>query len=96
MPGADRKGDTNSAGGVAGGGETSVKINGRNAMTPGQSVSPHPCCGKPPPACKVHCRAKTGRGTRKVLVGGRQLVLKGSSDTCAHRRSSASRDVLVG
>ena len=94
MPGAVRRGDANSAGGVARGGARSVKINGRNAMTPGQSVTPHPCF--PKPKCKKHGVAKTGRGSRTVKVEGKPLVFKGSSDTCGHSRATASRNVNVG
>lgn len=94
MAKAVRKGDANSMGGVASGGVSSVKINGRNAMTPGQSVTPHPCC--PKPFCKKHCNAKTGRGSRTVKVGGRPLVYVGSSDSCGHSRVTGSRNVNVG
>jgi uncharacterized Zn-binding protein involved in type VI secretion len=94
MPKAVRQGDANSAGGVAKGGTNSVKINGRNAMTPGQSVTPHPCCGKR--GCERHCAASTGRGSGKVLVEGRPLVYVGSSDTCGHARATGSNNVNVG
>lgn len=94
MAKAVRQGDANSAGGIAKGGARSVKINGRNAMTPGQSVSKHPCCGLP--FCIKHCSAKTGRGSRKVKVEGRPLVYVGSSDSCGHSRRTGSRNVNVG
>jgi uncharacterized Zn-binding protein involved in type VI secretion len=94
MPQAVRQGDANSAGGVAIGGASSVKINGRNAMTPGQGVTPHPCCGLP--GCARHCKARTGRGSSKVNVGGRPLVYVGSSDTCGHSRVQGSKNVIVG
>jgi len=94
MPGAVRRGDSNSAGGIASGGTRKVLINGRPAMTPGQGVSPHPCC--PLPGCAKHCAAKTGRGSSKVRVGGRPLVYKGSTDSCGHSRVTASRNVNVG
>lgn len=94
MPGAVRQGDTNSAGGVAKGGASSVKINGRNAMTPGQSVTPHPCCGAR--GCNKHCNARTGRGSSKVFVEGRPLVYVGSSDSCGHSRALGSSNVTVG
>lgn len=94
MPGAVRQGDANSAGGIAKGGVPTVKINGRNAMIPGQSVTPHPCCGAP--GCAKHCAARTGRGSSKVKVGGKPLVYRGSSDTCGHSRATASSNVIVG
>jgi uncharacterized Zn-binding protein involved in type VI secretion len=94
MAGAVRQGDTNSAGGVAKGGANRVKINGRNAMTPGQGVTPHPCCGLP--GCAKHCAARTGRGSTRVYVEGRPLVYVGSSDTCGHARATGSKNVNVG
>ena len=94
MPSAVRQGDTNSAGGVAKGGAPTVQINGRNAMIPGQSVTPHPCCGLP--FCSRHCVARTGRGSSTVYVEGKPLVYVGSSDSCGHARASGSLDVVVG
>ena len=94
MPKAVRQGDANSAGGIAKGGVSSVQINGRNAITPGQGVTPHPCCGLP--GCAKHCVAVTGRGSSKVNVGGRPLVYVGSSDSCAHSRAQGSTNVIVG
>ena len=94
MPRAVRQGDTNGAGGVAIGGANTVKINGRNAMTPGQRVTPHPCCGAR--GCEKHCKARTGRGSSRVFVRGRPLVYVGSSDSCGHSRATGSRNVNVG
>ena len=94
MPSAVRQGDFNSAGGAAKGGASTVKINGRNAMTPGQNVTPHPCC--PRPRCAKHCAARTGRGSSKVFVEGKPLVYVGSSDSCGHARASGSNNVIVG
>ena len=94
MPGAVRQGDPNSAGGIAKGGATTVKINGRNAMTPGQSVTPHPCCGLP--GCAKHCAARTTIGSTTVYVEGKPLVYVGSPDTCGHSRALGSRDVIIG
>jgi len=94
MPQAVRQGDPNSAGGIAKGGANSVKINGRNAMTPGQSVTPHPCCGKP--RCIKHCLARTTGGSSKVFVEGKPLIYVGSSDSCGHARASGSRNVIIG
>ena len=45
MPGVQRQGDTNTAGGVAKSGVASVRVNGRPIVVNGISVSPHPCCG---------------------------------------------------
>ena len=94
MKPAVRQGDTNSAGGVVKGGSPSVLINGRNAITPGQSVTPHPCCGLP--FCARHCVAVTGRGSSSVYVEGKPLVYVGSSDSCGHSRATGSPDVIIG
>ena len=95
MPGAQRKGDPNSAGGVATGGVSSVKINGRPVVVTGIGVSPHPCCGQrgcPP----IHCSAKTSGGVSSVKAGGKPIVVNGNPDTCGHARVSGSADVQVG
>ena len=93
MPKAVRQGDANSAGGVAKGGARSVKINGRNAMTPGQKVTPHPCC--PKKRCKKHCSASTRGGSRTVFVEGKPLITTSDKDTCGHGRSMGSNNVYV-
>jgi uncharacterized Zn-binding protein involved in type VI secretion len=97
MPGVQRVGDRNTAGGLILTGDPSVLINGRPIALAGASVSPHPCCGAKgcPP---VHCNAKTliGIGSNNVLVNGRPIALAGSPDSCGHVRSVGSRDVLAG
>jgi uncharacterized Zn-binding protein involved in type VI secretion len=93
LPRAVRQGDTNSAGGVARGGASTVKINGRNAMQPGMSVSPHPCC--PKKGCGAHCGASTRGGSSTVFVEGRPLITTSDSDSCGHGRSTGSSNVNV-
>ena len=95
MPGVQRVGDRNTAGGLILTGDPSVLINGRAIATAGASVSPHPCCGAKgcPP---VHCNAKTQIGSNNVLVNGKPIATAGTADTCGHTRSVGSRDVLVG
>lgn len=95
MPGAQRKGDPNAAGGTATGGVATVKVNGRAVVVNGISVTPHPCCGKKgcPP---VHCSAKTTGGVATVRAGGIAINVNGNSDTCGHARTAGSSDVRVG
>jgi uncharacterized Zn-binding protein involved in type VI secretion len=95
MPGIQRKGDPNSAGGIAMQGIDSVRINGRPVVVEGMSVSPHPCCGQKgcPP---VHCNAVTKNGNGTVKAGGIPIVVDGSVDTCGHPRVNGSSDVRIG
>lgn len=95
MPGVQRQGDANDAGGVASGGVSSVRVNGRPIMVTGQSVSPHPCCGQKrcPP---IHCSATTAGGSSSVKAGGIAIVVTGNADTCGHSRAGGSTDVRIG
>ena len=94
MPKAERKGDANTAGGVITGPcAPSVLINGRPASVPGDSVTPHPCCGRP--GCGAHCGARTTGGSPTVFAEGKPVIRKGDSDTCGHARSTSSPDVFV-
>ena len=94
MPGVSRKGDANSAGGaITGSCASTVFANGRNVSLTGDSVTPHPCCGKP--GCAPHCSAKTSGGSPTVFAEGKPIIRKGDSDTCGHTRSSVSLDVNV-
>ena len=95
MPGVQRRGDPNSAGGVATGGVASVRVNGRPVVVNGTSVTPHPCCGQrgcPP----IHCSAKTSGGSATVKAGGIAINVNGNADTCGHARTAGSGDVRVG
>jgi uncharacterized Zn-binding protein involved in type VI secretion len=89
MPAVQRQGDADSGGGIVQGGESSVRINGRPAATPGLSVSPHLPC----PKVKSHCTAKTSMGAQTVRVNGKPLILTGNKDTCGHVRAGGSPDV---
>ena len=95
MPGVQRQGDTNTAGGVARGGVASVRINGRPVVINGVSVTPHPCCGQKgcPP---IHCHAVTNNGNGTVRAGGIPVVTDGCADTCGHPRRGGSGDVRIG
>lgn len=95
MPAVQRKGDPNSAGGVAMQGIDSVRINGRPVVVEGMPVSPHPCCGQngcPP----VHCNARTNNGVSTVRAGGKPIVVDGKTDTCGHPRINGSPNVRIG
>lgn len=95
MPGIQRVGDANSAGGVASGGIASVRVNGRPVIVSGNPVSSHPCCGRrgcPP----IHCGPTTKGSSSTVKAGGIALVLTGDSDTCGHPRSGGSDSVRIG
>lgn len=95
MAAVQRQGDANDAGGVASGGISSVRVNGRPIMVTGQPVSPHPCCGQrrcPP----IHCSATTAGGSSTVKAGGISIVLTGDADTCGHARAGGSADVRIG
>lgn len=93
MPAVVRKGDANSAGGVVTGPSApSVLVNGRPVSVIGDSVSPHPCCGKP--GCGAHCSAKTSKGASTVFAEGKPIILVGNNDTCGHGRNQGSSDVF--
>jgi len=95
MPGIVRKGDINSAGGVAIGASYDVIVNGRGVVYPGSPVTPHPCCGAP--GCDAHCAAVViGPGSSTVLVNGRRVIRKSDADSCGHLRFSSSYDVICG
>ena len=94
MPAVVRKGDVNSAGGVATQGAATVLVNGRGVVPPGSSVTPHPCCGAP--GCAIHCAAVTTGGSSTVFAEGKPIILKGDSDSCGHSRAQGSPDVFIG
>lgn len=89
-----RKGDPNSAGGIATAGVPSVRVNGRPILVPGISVTPHPCCGNS--GCGKHCRAKTRGGSATVRAGGKPVIRTGADkDTCGHPRAGGSGNVRL-
>ena len=95
MAGIQRVGDANGAGGViTGPGSPNVRMNGRPISLSGDSVSPHPCCGRKgcPP---IHCYATTVGSSNTVRANGQSLVLTGDVDTCGHARAGGSTDVGV-
>lgn len=97
MPAVQRDGDENAGGGVAQGGEPSVRVNGLPVMTPGQAVTPHPPYG--PKNRKTQHNdgsQKTSGGIGSVRAGGQPIILTGDADTCGHARSGGSGDVRAG
>lgn len=94
MPAVVRKGDANSAGGIATSGSADVLVNGRGVVPPGTSVTPHPCCGAP--GCGIHCAASTSGGSATVFANGKPIILVGDSDTCGHPRAQGSPNVFIG
>jgi len=93
MPQAQRNGDANAGGGVAQGGEPSVRINGLPAMTPGQSVTAHPPYPRRGRNTHNNGSQATAGGSATVRVGGAPLVRTGDVDTCGHARAGGSSDV---
>lgn len=85
-----RSGDADSGGGVASSGHGNVLINGRPALKPGSSVTPHIGCS---PKRKIHCIARTTPTSTTVFANGIPLVLTGGRDTCGHSRVGGSPNV---
>ena len=96
MPAAQRDGDSNAGGGVAQGGEASVRINGRPVMIPGQSVTPHPPYPKKGRNEHNNGGQATAGGNSSVRAGGKPIIATGDIDTCGHARVGGSEDVRVG
>ena len=94
MPAVVRRGDANSAGGVATQGAATVLVNGRGVVPPGASVTPHPCGGSK--GCNAHCNARTTGGSATVFAEGKPIILVGDSDTCGHARAQGSPNVFIG
>ena len=96
MPAAQRDGDSNAGGGVAQGGESSVRINGRSVMIPGQSVTPHPPYPRRGRNEHNNGGQATAGGNSSVRAGGKPMVATGDADTCGHTRVGGSPDVRIG
>ena len=95
MPGIQRVGDANSAGGVIQQGDSTVLVNGRAIALIDAPVSPHPPCGRK--GGQAHCSARTsGTGSPNIMVNNKPVLLSDSTDTCGHKRTSGSGDVSAG
>ena len=89
-----RKGDTNTAGGAALGGASTVFAQGAAVMLPANSVTAHPCCGAP--GCGAHCSAQTVGGSSSVFVEGKPVLHNSDVDSCGHGRQTFATTVFVG
>ena len=96
MPGVQRDGDPNTAGGIAQGGIGSVRINGRPIMIPGQPVTPHPPYPRRGRNQHNNGSQHTAGGVGSVRASGNPVVVDGDADTCGHARTSGSGDVRAG
>lgn len=96
MPAVQRDGDPNTGGGIAQGGVSSVKVNGRNIMIPAQPVTPHPPYPRRGRNEHNNGSQKTAGGVSSVRAGGQLVVVDGNNDTCGHPRTSGSGDVRAG
>jgi uncharacterized Zn-binding protein involved in type VI secretion len=96
MAAVQRDGDANAGGGVAQGGEPSVRINGRPVMIPGQSVTPHPPYPRRGRNEHNNGGQATAGGVSSVRAGGKPIVVTGNTDTCGHARAGGSPDVRIG
>ena len=93
MPGVQRMGDANAAGGTIKTGDRSVLVNKRPVAVIGLSVTAHPPC----PLSPSHCNAQTSVAiARSVRVNKKPIILTGDNDTCGHPRGGGSRDVKAG
>lgn len=96
MPAVQRNGDANSAGGVAQGGVSSVRVNGIPIMIPSQQVTPHPPYPRRGRNQHNNGSQKTAGGVPSVRAGNQPVVVTGDSDTCGHPRSGGSPNVRAG
>jgi uncharacterized Zn-binding protein involved in type VI secretion len=95
MPGVQRKGDANILGGIALGGEASVRVNGRPVLVNGKGVSSHPCCGRR--GCSpLHCFCLTKGGNPSVRAAGVPIITNNATDQCGHARIGGSTNVRIG
>jgi uncharacterized Zn-binding protein involved in type VI secretion len=90
MPAVQRQGDTNSAGGAAGVGVASVRVNGKPIVVVGTSVSAHAPWGRPHPP---HAATVTAGGSGTVRAGGIPVIRTTDADRCGHPRQGGSPDV---
>jgi uncharacterized Zn-binding protein involved in type VI secretion len=96
MPAVQRAGDANAGGGVAQGGEPSVRVNGSPIMVPGQSVTPHPPYPRKGRNEHNNGGQATAGGNSSVRAGGKPVIVTGDADTCGHARAGGSGDVRAG
>ena len=90
MPAVQRQGDSNSAGGQAEGGVSSVRVNGQPICVAGNKVTGHAPWGKSHPP---HAAATVKGGSASVRAGGKPVIRTGDTDTCGHTRTGGSANV---
>ena len=90
-----RRGDINSAGGVAIQGHSNVTANGKPVAKQGSRVTPHFCCGLP--GCAIHCSATAAYGGSSTVTANGIRVLRMSMDidSCGHPRAQGSPNVIT-
>lgn len=88
MPGVVRQGDRNNAAGVAQRGVNNVLVNNKPVVVNGTPVTGH---NRRP----VH-RPTTANGKTKVVAGNKPVNVIGNPDSCGHRRSNGSSNVIIG
>ena len=87
-----RKGDPNSAGGRCLQGHSNITVNGKLMGKKGSKVSAHPPCPRP----ASHCSATAANpGAPTGYANGIKVLLSTDTDSCGHRRSNGSKDVVV-
>ncbi len=87
MPGIQRVGDRNVAGGAILQGDPSVRINGRAVAIENMPVSPHTNFKG------SHTNARTVATQNNIRVNGKRIITSRDRDSCGHQRGSGSPDV---
>lgn len=94
MPPVQRRGDPNSAGGIAKSGVASVRVNGQPVVVNGTGVSAHaPWSRRSHPP---HASTVTQGGISSVRADGKPINVNGNADLCGHVRQGGSSDVRAG
>lgn len=94
MPAVQRQGDSNSAGGTAKSGVSSVRVNGQPVVVQGTGVSAHaPWSRRQHPP---HASTVTTGGVSSVRAGGKPINVDGNTDACGHSRKGGSPNVRAG
>lgn len=92
MPGIVRRGDKNSAGGVAVSGQSNFKVNNKGAVVNGTPVGRH----KPCPKVGSHCGASTKGGVGSFIINNTPANVITNKDSCGHGRVGGSKDFIIG
>jgi uncharacterized Zn-binding protein involved in type VI secretion len=87
MPGIQRVGDRNVAGGAILQGDSSVRVNGRPIAVENMPVSPHTNFKG------LHSNARTVATQNNIRVNGKRVITSRDRDSCGHQRGLGSPDV---